>query len=79
MSFRQLTDRVSQLEQRWLELNLIPTNSELFDRVRKMRLEEAAGKDREDEEEGEHEEPAIMAAASSRTSLHSSIAGRATR
>jgi len=39
VSFPQLVERVGELEQRWCQLNLIPTNSELFIRLKKMRDE----------------------------------------
>ena len=39
VSFPQLVERVGELEQRWCQLNLIPTNSELFVRLKKMRDE----------------------------------------
>jgi hypothetical protein len=47
VSFRQLEKRVCDLEWRWQELNLIPTNSELFRRIRQLRGD-AAGADASD-------------------------------
>jgi hypothetical protein len=50
VSFRQLAARVIELEQLWRELNLIPTNSELFRRVKKLRM--TAEEERAAEREG---------------------------
>jgi hypothetical protein len=40
VSFHQLEDRVNQLEKCWQELNVIPTNSELFRRLKRIRMAE---------------------------------------
>lgn len=37
VSFHHLEDRVGQLERCWQELNMIPTNTELFKRVKQLR------------------------------------------
>jgi hypothetical protein len=51
VSFRQVAERVADLENRWRELNLIPTNSELFRRIKKVREANEDGDNGEEEEE----------------------------
>jgi len=66
VSFNRIEERVHILENNWQELNLIPTNSELFRRVRKLRqMADELEEEEEEEEEGE-EAPSIA-------SVHSRI------
>ena len=38
VSFTKLEDRVEQLESRWEDLNTIPTSSELFRKIKQLRI-----------------------------------------